>query len=357
MPINQYPSSDIPQSLWWIHPQVQQPPLMDPTTPFKFSDQQHHRPTAQNTAFNFNLNQDDDEELDANALDHDERESETHHQDRQSVNLDVLKEAMFEKPLTPSDVGKLNRLVIPKQHAEKHFPLSGLGDSASGGLLLSFEDESGKCWRFRYSYWNSSQSYVLTKGWSRFVKEKRLDAGDVVLFQRHRVDADRLFIGWRRRAEANAAAAGQFPVNVGVGRNSSGGGGSGWGRMYYSSAAAAHAYPVQPYPPHGNVPCCLPYQPHCLHAGAGGQNQTSTPSGNSKTLRLFGVNLECQQQQPQPDESEPSTPDGSSTSSQGGQPYYYHYSTNLPHPSIHQTDTAQDINFSRGIHQMRYHQG
>ncbi|KAG8050601.1 hypothetical protein GUJ93_ZPchr0009g2319 [Zizania palustris] len=33
------------------------------------------------------------------------------------------REHLFEKPLTPSDVGKLNRLVIPKQHAERYFPL------------------------------------------------------------------------------------------------------------------------------------------------------------------------------------------------------------------------------------------
>ncbi|KAJ0476443.1 putative transcription factor B3-Domain family [Helianthus annuus] len=102
---------------------------------------------------------------------------------------------MFEKPLTPSDVGKLNRLVIPKQHAENYFPLA----DQQKGLVLCFEDETGTVWRFRYSYWNSSQSYVLTKGWSRFVKDKRLDAGDVVLFHRHVVENDRMFIGWRRR--------------------------------------------------------------------------------------------------------------------------------------------------------------
>ncbi|KAH7671343.1 B3 DNA binding domain-containing protein [Dioscorea alata] len=113
--------------------------------------------------------------------------------------MEEIKEAMFEKPLTPSDVGKLNRLVIPKQHAEKYFPLANNDSSAEEkGLLLSFEDELGKPWRFRYSYWTSSQSYVLTKGWSRYVKEKKLDAGDVVLFERT-VAGDRFFIGWRRR--------------------------------------------------------------------------------------------------------------------------------------------------------------
>ncbi|XP_064999168.1 B3 domain-containing protein Os11g0156000-like isoform X1 [Musa acuminata AAA Group] len=109
------------------------------------------------------------------------------------------REHMFEKPLTPSDVGKLNRLVIPKQHAERYFPLDG--GSAEGGLLLSFEDESGRVWWFRYSYWTSSQSYVLTKGWSRFVKEKKLDAGDVVLFERPRFGGrDHFYIGCRRQS-------------------------------------------------------------------------------------------------------------------------------------------------------------
>jgi hypothetical protein len=39
--------------------------------------------------------------------------------------VDLEKEHMFDKVLTPSDVGKLNRVVIPKQHAESYFPLRG----------------------------------------------------------------------------------------------------------------------------------------------------------------------------------------------------------------------------------------
>ncbi|BAF09668.1 B3 domain-containing protein Os02g0683500 [Oryza sativa Japonica Group] len=114
----------------------------------------------------------------------------------------VEKEHMFDKVVTPSDVGKLNRLVIPKQYAEKYFPLDAAANEK--GLLLNFEDRAGKPWRFRYSYWNSSQSYVMTKGWSRFVKEKRLDAGDTVSFSRGIGDEaarHRLFIDWKRRAD------------------------------------------------------------------------------------------------------------------------------------------------------------
>ncbi|GER35951.1 AP2/B3 transcription factor family protein [Striga asiatica] len=106
---------------------------------------------------------------------------------------------LFEKTVTPSDVGKLNRLVIPKQHAEKHFPLQNYGNNSnSKGVLLNFEDEVGKVWRFRYSYWNSSQSYVLTKGWSRFVKEKNLQAGDVVSFQSSTGAEGQMYIEWRK---------------------------------------------------------------------------------------------------------------------------------------------------------------
>ncbi|MCE3051432.1 hypothetical protein HAX54_049824 [Datura stramonium] len=114
----------------------------------------------------------------------------------------IEREHMFDKVVTPSDVGKLNRLVIPKQHAEKYFPLDSTSND-KGGLLLNFEDRNGKPWRFRYSYWNSSQSYVMTKGWSRFVKEKKLDAGDIVSFQRGagELAKHRLFIDWRRRPD------------------------------------------------------------------------------------------------------------------------------------------------------------
>ncbi|RRT84241.1 hypothetical protein B296_00012710 [Ensete ventricosum] len=114
---------------------------------------------------------------------------------------------LFDKAVTPSDVGKLNRLVVPKQHAEKHLPLQDAGGGASNGMLLKFEDGCGRVWRFRYSYWNSSQSYVMTKGWSRFVKEKGLEAGDVVSFQRSTGPEKQLFIDSKVRAGREHTAA------------------------------------------------------------------------------------------------------------------------------------------------------
>ncbi|KAL1218524.1 AP2/ERF and B3 domain-containing transcription repressor RAV2 [Cardamine amara subsp. amara] len=118
----------------------------------------------------------------------------------QNDGVSKTREVLFEKVVTPSDVGKLNRLVIPKQHAEKHFPLPSPSPSVTKGVLINFEDLTGKVWRFRYSYWNSSQSYVLTKGWSRFVKEKNLRAGDVVSFERSTGLDRQLYIDWKIRS-------------------------------------------------------------------------------------------------------------------------------------------------------------
>ncbi|KAA8518528.1 hypothetical protein F0562_016002 [Nyssa sinensis] len=153
------------------------------------------------------------------------------------------REPMFQKQLTQSDVGKLNRLVVPKQHAINYFPPIDGSSGKIRTMLLSFEDELGKCWRFRYSYWSSSQSYVLTKGWSRFVKEKRLGAGDFVFFEQLREDNDRFFIGWRWRADT---------------------------QMQDNGVA----------------------QPSVVVDGTSVQSQTP-PVRESRRLRLFGVNLDC----------------------------------------------------------------
>ena len=225
----------------------------------------------------------------------------------------VEREHMFDKVVTPSDVGKLNRLVIPKQHAEKYFPL----DSATNdkGLILNFEDPNGKPWRFRYSYWNSSQSYVMTKGWSRFVKDKKLDAGDVVSFHRGVGDSarDRLFIDWRRRP--NTLTPPPPPHH-----------------HHFSNppllflpqslrwATARHLPPpAQPPPhhrlysnyafeipnlgmPHNNNSSMYYFRPTSMssspseivvHSEGSSMGIKKPTSGAAKRLRLFGVNMEC----------------------------------------------------------------
>ncbi|KAE8723245.1 B3 domain-containing protein [Hibiscus syriacus] len=246
----------------------------------------------------------------------------------------IEKEHMFDKVVTPSDVGKLNRLVIPKQHAEKYFPLDS--SSIEKGLLLNFEDRNGKLWRFRYSYWNSSQSYVMTKGWSRFVKEKKLVAGDTVSFQRGAGESvkDRLYIDWRSRPNvldpaqfAHIQLQNQinFPQPVR------------WGRFYSlpqpicmsRNYAPLHRlnYSIYPYIHHHqhhqqqNTYCNVSdyyltssssHQVGALQGGGRGEPMPmvidSVPlvQGNktaAKRLRLFGVNMDC----PNPTQDESSS--------------------------------------------------
>lgn len=208
------------------------------------------------------------------------------------------REHLFEKLLTPSDVGKLNRLVIPKQHAERHFPLDA--ESGEKGLLLNFEDEGGKSWRFRYSYWTSSQSYVLTKGWSRYVKEKQLDAGDVVLFDKRKRrrgdrsdfdgygdgDGDRLYIGWKRREI-------QIPNAEHVVM---------WNTTLYGVDPLLQNYQHHHHHPRRLLPPSTPVagtmrresQFYAIEEQRGSSIHQSTTSTWKKQLRLFGVNLECE---------------------------------------------------------------
>lgn len=270
-------------------------------------------------------------------------------QEMESSSLFVEKEHMFDKVVTPSDVGKLNRLVIPKQHAEKYFPL----DSSSNdkGLLLNFEDRCGKSWRFRYSYWTSSQSYVMTKGWSRFVKEKRLDAGDIVSFQRGlgHLGKDRFFIDWRRRPPHAPL---DTPITFHHNHHLHGGGAAGVAQIphhfhlhqwtpvatplslprdhllhlpqnnsNHNNLTLFHNHNFNLYNHHyhhhhylnpppirdgGDLPSVLyhlrsapPPPPVAVGGGGGGIGKGAA---SSKTLRLFGVNMECAVSEDQSDD-------------------------------------------------------
>lgn len=190
------------------------------------------------------------------------------------------------------------------------------------GLLLSFEDRTGKLWRFRYSYWNSSQSYVMTKGWSRFVKEKRLDAGDTVSFGRgvgSEAAKGRLFIDWRRRPDSMASALPlprftRLPNSVPFapwtmtapqqqGHPFFSGSG---GRAFMAPSPPSFVYDDGYYgaPGHGGGRQVLYYRPqqqqHAavvlesvpVRMGMAMAAEEAVPSSGTKRVRLFGVNLD-----------------------------------------------------------------
>ncbi|CAN0841889.1 AP2/ERF and B3 domain-containing transcription factor At1g50680 [Linum grandiflorum] len=92
---------------------------------------------------------------------------------------------MFQKELTRSDVSKLNRLVIPKKYAVRYFPRVPETEDVEkeDDVQLTFFDRSLKrSFTFRYCYWKSSQSFVFTRGWNRFVTRNNLKAKDTVAF-------------------------------------------------------------------------------------------------------------------------------------------------------------------------------
>ncbi|KAL9275308.1 AP2/ERF and B3 domain-containing transcription factor RAV1-like protein [Drosera capensis] len=109
---------------------------------------------------------------------------------------------LFDKVVTYSDVGKLNRLVIPKHQALRHFPSF---DGPRKCMPLNFLDVDDKVWSFRYSYWKSSGSYVLSKGWICFVREKNLKAGDVISFERSTGPDKQIYINLRKLVKEHSS--------------------------------------------------------------------------------------------------------------------------------------------------------
>ncbi|CAH2080677.1 unnamed protein product [Thlaspi arvense] len=67
------------------------------------------------------------------------------------------------------------------------------------------EDNEERAWSFMYSIWRSSDAHVLTGEWSKFVKEKSLEAGDVICFSRSTGPDKRLFMDWKPRIQSGIA--------------------------------------------------------------------------------------------------------------------------------------------------------
>ncbi|XP_071717117.1 AP2/ERF and B3 domain-containing transcription factor At1g50680-like [Rutidosis leptorrhynchoides] len=102
----------------------------------------------------------------------------------QEVSGGYFRKILFQKELTPSDVGKLNRLVIPKKDALEFFPQGPAGQNGQGAEIskLTFFDNNNRLWIFRYSYWKSSRTFVLSRGWKKFVSAHNLKSHDVITF-------------------------------------------------------------------------------------------------------------------------------------------------------------------------------
>ncbi|KAJ7559713.1 hypothetical protein O6H91_04G097400 [Diphasiastrum complanatum] len=91
---------------------------------------------------------------------------------------------MFIKPLTASDTSTHGGFSVPRRAAEECLPpLQDFQQSPPTQDIIA-KDLHGADWKFRHIYRGHPKRHLLTTGWSVFVSQKRLVAGDAVIFLR-----------------------------------------------------------------------------------------------------------------------------------------------------------------------------
>ncbi|KAL5990636.1 Auxin response factor 18 [Asimina triloba] len=111
-------------------------------------------------------------------------------------NADVQeKPASFAKTLTQSDANNGGGFSVPRYCAETIFPrLDYSADPPVQNILA--KDVHGEIWKFRHIYRGTPRRHLLTTGWSTFVNQKKLVAGDSIVFLR--TENGDLCVGIRR---------------------------------------------------------------------------------------------------------------------------------------------------------------
>ncbi|XWS28421.1 hypothetical protein CRYUN_Cryun25bG0067400 [Craigia yunnanensis] len=102
---------------------------------------------------------------------------------------------MFCKTLTASDTSTHGGFSVPRRAAEDCFPPLDYKQTRPSQELVA-KDLHGVEWRFRHIYRGQPRRHLLTTGWSLFVNQKNLIAGDAVLFLRG--EDEELRLGIRR---------------------------------------------------------------------------------------------------------------------------------------------------------------
>ncbi|XP_071734850.1 auxin response factor 4-like [Rutidosis leptorrhynchoides] len=90
---------------------------------------------------------------------------------------------MFCKTLTASDTSTHGGFSVPRRAAEDCFPPLDYKIQRPSQELVA-KDLHGVEWKFRHIYRGQPRRHLLTTGWSIFVSQKSLIAGDAVLFLR-----------------------------------------------------------------------------------------------------------------------------------------------------------------------------
>ncbi|MCO5550310.1 hypothetical protein L7F22_003793 [Adiantum nelumboides] len=90
---------------------------------------------------------------------------------------------MFTKILTASDTSTHGGFSVLRKHAEDCLPPLDMSQDPPCQDLVA-TDLRGQEWKFRHTYRGHPRRHLLTTGWSVFVSNKRLVAGDAVIFLR-----------------------------------------------------------------------------------------------------------------------------------------------------------------------------
>ncbi|XP_057448978.1 auxin response factor 18-like isoform X2 [Lotus japonicus] len=105
------------------------------------------------------------------------------------------KPASFAKTLTQSDANNGGGFSVPRYCAETIFPRLDYAAEPPVQTVVA-KDVHGELWKFRHIYRGTPRRHLLTTGWSTFVNQKKLVAGDSVVFLR--AENGELYVGIRR---------------------------------------------------------------------------------------------------------------------------------------------------------------
>ncbi|KAG8387666.1 hypothetical protein BUALT_Bualt02G0045100 [Buddleja alternifolia] len=117
------------------------------------------------------------------------------------------KPTSFAKTLTQSDANNGGGFSVPRYCAETIFPrLDYTADPPVQNIIA--KDVHGETWKFRHIYRGTPRRHLLTTGWSTFVNQKKLVAGDSIVFLR--AENGDLCVGIRRAKRGSGIGGAEF---------------------------------------------------------------------------------------------------------------------------------------------------
>ncbi|XXG39724.1 hypothetical protein AAC387_Pa01g0608 [Persea americana] len=122
---------------------------------------------------------------------------------------------MLREILTPSDTNNGGGFSVPRFCADSIFPR--LNFNANPPMHnISIRDMHETKWEFWHIYRGTPRRHLLMTGWSKFINQKKLCAGDSVLFINHR--SGEFFVGICHARSMGGGGVGRWKMEDGRGR-------------------------------------------------------------------------------------------------------------------------------------------